>query len=179
MKKPALALALLLVLGACADGTTSTETTNPPDTTTTTLAPATTAIADTTVPEDTTTTTEATTTAAPEDANDNIATAETSLGPILVNGEGMTLYILATDGAESTCYEGCVSTWPIVTAGATAAEGLDVTLGSAARTDGSEQLTINGQPVYLYVGDSAPGDVNGQGLFDIWFVLDANGEPVT
>ena len=41
--------------------------------------------------------------------------------------------------------------------------------------DGSEQLTVNGMPLYLFASDEAPGDINGQGVNDVWFVVDADG----
>ena len=46
---------------------------------------------------------------------------------------------------------------------------------SIERTDGTSQLTVNGMPLYLLASDTAPGDVNGQGVNDVWFVVDAEG----
>ena len=45
----------------------------------------------------------------------------------------------------------------------------------AAADDGSEQATYNGWPLYYFAQDSAPGDVNGQGVGDVWYVVDATG----
>ena len=128
------------------------------------------------------------TTTAPVDESPNttemmaggIDAAETPLGSVLVNDGGRTLYIFTNDqGSDSVCYDGCETAWPVVGAGALASDGLDVTLGSAARTNGDEQLTINGRPVYLFSGDANAGDVNGQGSGGVWFVLGTDGEPIT
>ncbi len=47
-----------------------------------------------------------------------------------------------------------------------------------ARPDGSEQITYNGHPLYLFSGDTAPGDTTGQGVGDVWYVVDAEGNAV-
>ena len=51
-------------------------------------------------------------------------------------------------------------------------------LGTITRADGTVQSTYNGWPLYYFSGDSAAGDVNGQGVNDVWWVLDATGTPV-
>lgn len=105
--------------------------------------------------------------------------AETSLGTILTSG-GKTLYIFKPDDAgDPTCYDACATAWPPLLAGASAAEGVDgALLGTSPRTDGGEQVTYNGWPLYFYAADAAPGDLNGQGVGDVWYVIDADGEPV-
>ena len=51
--------------------------------------------------------------------------------------------------------------------------------GTAARPDdGSEQATYNDWPLYHYAGDAEPGDTNGQGVNDVWFVVGADGSLV-
>lgn len=110
-----------------------------------------------------------------------VAIAESSLGPILVDGDGMTLYMFAPDEqGPSTCVDACLEAWPAVPGPAAAGEGADpALLGTATRPDdGSEQATCNGWPLYTFVQDAAPGDVNGQGVNDVWFVLDATCTPV-
>ncbi len=66
-----------------------------------------------------------------------------------------------------------------VAVGLVAGDNIDATIGSTARSDGGEQLTVNGRPVYLFSGDSELGDINGQGLSDLWFVVGIDGEPIT
>lgn len=106
--------------------------------------------------------------------------AESSLGPILVDGNGMTLYMFVPDAqGPSTCTGGCLTAWPAMAGPATAGDGVTGTLATAARPDdGSEQATINGWPLYRYAEDTAPGDVFGQDANEKWYVLDASGTPV-
>lgn len=122
---------------------------------------------------------EATTTAPGMD--DAVHVGETGLGSILVDPDGFTLYVFDadTDGV-STCYDACASNWPAVPADTPVSSDLDQSIfSSAARTDGSEQLTVNGMPLYLFAPDSAPGDTNGQGLNGVWWVVDRDGNEVT
>lgn len=111
------------------------------------------------------------------ETSDGIHAAETDLGSILVDPDGMSLYVFTADAdGESACYEQCAQTWPPVAADTPISSDLDTAMfGSIERTDGTEQLTVNGMPVYLFASDSAPGDVNGQGVNDVWFVIDADG----
>jgi predicted lipoprotein with Yx(FWY)xxD motif len=139
---------------------------------------------DTTVGDDGGATTSAggggsTTTAAGEETA-GVSTAESELGTILVDPDGFTLYVFTNDtGGESTCYEGCASTWPPVPGDTPIGGGLDASLFSTvARTDGTDQLTVNGQPLYRYSPDTNPGDTNGQGSGGVWFVVDASGSMI-
>lgn len=69
--------------------------------------------------------------------------------------------------------------WPPVDAGSEISSELDSSMfGSAARTDGNDQLTVNGQPLYRYAPDTNPGDTNGQGVGGVWFVVDGGGTMV-
>ena len=102
-----------------------------------------------------------------------------ALGEFLVVGTGMakglTLYTFANDTeGMSTCTGNCATTWPplLVEEGEPTAS-MDVTgsLGVYERMeDGGRQLTYNGMPLYYFSGDSKPGDTNGQGLGNVWFV---------
>ena len=111
-----------------------------------------------------------------------VGLATTSLGDILVDREGMTLYMFDPDEqGPSTCYDVCASTWPpyVVDPAAIAGDDVDaMSLATREREDGSRQVTYNGWPLYYYAQDAAPGDVNGQGVNGVWFVLDADGEPI-
>ncbi len=142
--------------------TTATETTEPPS--------------PTTQPEETTTT-DTTPPPPPEPA---VSVADTDLGELLVDPDGFTLYIFTNDPeGQSVCNDACAATWPPVAADVAIDASLDAEMfGTATRADGSEQLTVNGQPLYTFSGDSAPGDVNGQGLNGVWFVVDPQGNPV-
>jgi predicted lipoprotein with Yx(FWY)xxD motif len=107
--------------------------------------------------------------------------ADSSLGEILVDGNGMTLYMFRPDAqGPSTCTEGCLEAWPMVHGPVTAGDGVDgALLGTAPRPeDGSAQATCDGWPLYTFAEDAAPGDVTGQGVGDNWYVLDATCTPV-
>jgi predicted lipoprotein with Yx(FWY)xxD motif len=108
---------------------------------------------------------------------------ETSLGDILVDAEGRTLYVFTKDsGGESSCVDACADLWPPVEVPGelSAGEGVDeAKLGSTTRSDGAEQLTYASAPLYLYAQDAAAGDTNGQGVGGVWFVVGADGEPIT
>ena len=111
-----------------------------------------------------------------------VATADVGdLGTVLVDGTGRTLYLFESDtSTTSTCTGGCAGTWPaLLTDGtATASGGADSgMLGTTARDDGSTQVTYDGHPLYLYSGDSAAGDANGQGIGGVWFAVTAKGAP--
>ncbi len=160
MKRTIALLAVtLLTLGACADDSEGSSTTAGDGGATTTAAP-----------DD-----GATTTAAA--GGEGVSTAETDLGTILVNPDGFTMYVFTNDtDGESTCYDDCAGVWPAVPADTPIGAGVDSSLfGSVARTDGSEQLTVNGQPVYTYTPDSTPGATTGQGVGGVWFVVGTDG----
>lgn len=128
----------------------------------------------------TTTTTAASATTAPRAAGLEVTVTDSSLGTILVDGEGNTMYLFTPDGqGDSVCYDQCEAAWPPVSAAVAAGDGVDAgLLGSAPRNDGTEQATYNGWPLYYFANDAAPGDVNGQGVNDVWYVLDPAGNGI-
>jgi predicted lipoprotein with Yx(FWY)xxD motif len=122
------------------------------------------------------------------DATVNVSES-TDFGPILVDGNGMSLYLFMADTQDSgtsTCGDddGCATEWPpLVTDGdPVAGEGVDSTLlGTITRDDGSIQVTYNGWPLYLFAEDTAPGDTNGQGIDEfggLWFLVSPEGEAI-
>lgn len=104
-------------------------------------------------------------------ANTTVASATVSgHGAVLVAGAtGMTLYQFDKDvpaSGTSACTAACIATWPPLTVPAgsppTAASGLSGQWGTIVRSDGmGTQVTYNGRPLYVYSGDSKPGDANG------------------
>ena len=105
--------------------------------------------------------------------------ADTDLGSVLVDADGSTVYLFTNDDGGSTCNEGCQDTWPPVLAPVSVSDGADAELiGSVTRADGTEQATYGGWPVYYYAGDAGPGDTNGQGVGDVWFVVDSRGNGI-
>jgi predicted lipoprotein with Yx(FWY)xxD motif len=100
------------------------------------------------------------------------------VGAILTDGDGNTLYIFEPDAqGESVCYDQCEAAWPPLVEEAAAGDGVSL-LGTTERTDGSVQVTYNGWPLYYFANDAAPGDTNGQGINDVWWVADAEGNAV-
>jgi len=121
--------------------------------------------------------------AAPGTATTNVpattvATRDSSLGSVLVDGKQLTLYGLTNDAdGTSTCVDACAAAWPPLTiTGTTLPAGLDASVFSVvSRPDGTHQLKAGKWPLYRYVGDAAPGDVNGQGSGGVWFVVTPTG----
>ena len=112
-----------------------------------------------------------------------VALGSTDLGDVLVGPEGMTLYMYDPDAqGDSTCYDQCATAWPPLTLDdgePTAGDGVDAALlGTTERTDGTTQVTYDGWPLYYWAQDAAPGDTTGQAVNDVWWVLDASGEPI-
>jgi len=105
-----------------------------------------------------------------------------SLGSFLVDDKGMTLYLFTKDSTNtSACYDKCAVAWPplLTTGNAVAGDGVDASLlGTTTRTDGTTQVTYNGWPLYYYEKDKAPGDVVGQNVGDVWFVVSPAGEMI-
>lgn len=116
------------------------------------------------------------------------ATAEltaknTSLGNLVVDGNGRTLYRFDKDSptpSKTTCTGPCQDTWPpeiVSPGGKVYANGVAASaVGSVTRPDGTTQLTIGGWPVYLFSGDHAAGDTKGQGVNGTWFVVAPDGK---
>ena len=112
----------------------------------------------------------------------SIALADSSLGKILVNSEGQTLYLFQADkGSTSTCNGACAGAWPPVTTKGSPTAGAGVSsskLGTTKRSDGTTEVTYNGHPLYTFIGDSSPGEATGegnQGFGAEWDVLTAAG----
>jgi predicted lipoprotein with Yx(FWY)xxD motif len=124
---------------------------------------------------------------APASSGTALALRSTSLGTILTDARGFTLYAFEADkGATSSCSGACAMAWPPVAASGTASQvGTGITsslVGQITRTDGTRQLTYAGHPVYGFVGDTAAGSTNGQGKTAFgarWDVLTATGHEVT
>ena len=102
-----------------------------------------------------------------------------TLGQVLVGANGHTLYGFTDDvDGTSTCFDACAAAWPAVTVdtGFTGPAGVDPALVSTIdRPDGRKQLKVGKWPLYSYVGDGAPGEVNGEGVGTKWFAVGAGG----
>jgi predicted lipoprotein with Yx(FWY)xxD motif len=116
-------------------------------------------------------------------ATGQVNVTSSALGSHLVSANGMSLYVLTRDSAgTSTCADECAQSWPplVVGVGQTPSAGTGVTaqLGTLMRADGTTQVSANGRPLYNFAGDSAAGDVNGQGQGGVWFLAAPDGTPL-
>jgi predicted lipoprotein with Yx(FWY)xxD motif len=123
------------------------------------------------------------TTAAPAAASSSatISLATSSLGKIVVDSKGDTLYAFLKDtSGTSVCSDACAKAWPaaVATGTPTAATGITAALTTVARSDGSMQLKLGQWPLYTFAGDSGPGQTNGQGTASVWYVVGADGNPI-
>jgi len=183
---------LVLTLAACAPALTQISTIMPPTEEPATVMPT---EPPTEAPATEVTATEAPATEAPaETATGAVpvtgaATVKVSesadFGSILVDGEGMSLYVFTDDTQDSgtsACTDTeCTTEWPPLTTDGdpVAGEGVDGTLlGTITRDDGTTQVTYNGRPLYHFSGDTAPGDTNGQGMEGKWFLVSPEGEAI-
>ncbi len=116
-----------------------------------------------------------TTTTPASGAKTDVSVATTSLGPVLVDSAGLTLYTYAKDtGTTATCTGACAKAWPAAMASGTPTSSTDVTAKITVSDSG--QLLVGGHPVYTYAADKAAGDVNGQGVGGVWYAVQANGQ---
>jgi predicted lipoprotein with Yx(FWY)xxD motif len=100
-----------------------------------------------------------------------------ALGSIMVGANGMTLYIFTRDPLDaSVCSGQCLENWPALTVESgdalTADPAIPGEWGTITREDdGTTQVTYNGQPLYYWAHDEAPGDTTGQGVGGVWWVV--------
>jgi predicted lipoprotein with Yx(FWY)xxD motif len=126
--------------------------------------------------------------AAPDATSARSATvkiAHSDLGKILVDSRGRTLYVLSADSArKSTCFGACAENWPPLRASRkpTVGKGLKASkVGTIRRRDGKPQVIYRRHPLYRFVGDTKPGETNGQGIVAFggrWTVVSPAGRPV-
>ena len=98
-----------------------------------------------------------------------------ALGRVLTSDKGLTLYTFKNDVAgsgQSAVPATIAANWPTLTISSGSPvkpDGLTGELSVITREDGSKQVTYKGLPLYLFIGDTAPGHTNGQGLGGVWF----------
>lgn len=112
-----------------------------------------------------------------------VEVAKTTLGQVLVDAEGRTLYLYKKDtqGKASTCDGSCAVTWPPVEVKdkPAAGTGIDAAkLTTIKRADGTEQVAYDGWPLYRYDGDKNAGDTTGQGVNSVWYAVSPAGTPI-
>lgn len=104
-------------------------------------------------------------------------------GPILVGDKGMTLYVFTKDEKDkSNCKEDCLVKWPpLLTLGEPKLSGriFKNKISSTTLKDGHEVVTYFGNPLYYWYEDEKPGDIRGQNVGGVWYLVSAkNGMPV-
>jgi predicted lipoprotein with Yx(FWY)xxD motif len=110
-------------------------------------------------------------------ASPTVRTASNKLGTILVNNVGMTLYTFVNAGHPVSCTGACAGVWPpaVLPVGQTTPTGGQGVSGlGTVSVNGVKQVTHLGLPLYTYVGDTAAGEVKGDGLNTfggIWHVV--------
>jgi predicted lipoprotein with Yx(FWY)xxD motif len=119
--------------------------------------------------------------AAPVEAMINVV-KDASLGSILVGNKGMTLYIFTKDTPDkSNCTDKCIAAWPaLLTLGKPVlGTGVDAAMvGKTQLADGTWIVTYNHWPLYYFVKDLKAGDVLGQKVAGVWFVIGPDGKPI-
>jgi predicted lipoprotein with Yx(FWY)xxD motif len=113
------------------------------------------------------------------------SSATGSLGRVLVDGQGRTLYLFEKDTMDtSTCARSCAGYWPplLTTARPLAATGVRAgLLGTTRRLDGTLQVTYNHHPLYRFKLDTKAGQTRGQNLHSFgadWYVLSPAGAKI-
>ena len=106
-------------------------------------------------------------------------------GKFLASGLGRSMYLFEADkGGMSACSGACAAAWPPVTAAAMPMAGSGVEqslLGTIKRSDGTEQVTYNGHPLYYFAADTGAGTAKGQGAKAFgagWYVVNAKGSKI-
>jgi predicted lipoprotein with Yx(FWY)xxD motif len=98
-----------------------------------------------------------------------------TVGSYLVDGSGRSLYYYAKDSpGMSACTGGCLQAWPAFSADSVVIPSAlkDADFGTITRDDGTTQVTYKGYPLYFWVKDTNRGDVTGQGVGKVWYVID-------
>jgi len=99
------------------------------------------------------------------DVGATLKTARIGGVDVLTNADGLTLYWFAPDTSTSSkCFGSCATYWPPVSGSPTAGPGVTGKLGTIKRPGGGLQATYDGHPLYTYIGDSRPGQANGNDL---------------
>ena len=112
---------------------------------------------------------------------EELALATTDLGDIIVDDEGLTMYLFMPDaqGDASVCNDECADPGRRRSRSPRSARASTCRCSARSHaTTARVQGTYNGWPLYYFGGDNAPGDVNGQGLNDVWWVIDASGNAI-
>ncbi len=161
------AFALAALLSGCGGGATTTTPTS--------AAPATSAPAETSAPA----------TSAPASMGAAVlSVGQSKAGQIVVADQGLSVYYFTKDTKDSgtsACTGDCLVAWPPVTSttATPTVNGVTGKIGTIPTADGKMQVTINGMPIYYYAKDQGPGDITGQGVGGVWYLVSPSGQMIT
>lgn len=102
------------------------------------------------------------------------------LGKYLTDAKGKTLYSFKKDSpGKSACAGPCVEKWPLYYRETVMGDKELKTgdFGTITREDGKKQTTFRGYPLYYWMNDKQAGDTTGQGVNDVWFVVNPDNFP--
>jgi predicted lipoprotein with Yx(FWY)xxD motif len=123
--------------------------------------------------------------AAAAEGTPTLKAGPSSFGKVLFDGRGFVLYAFTRDNGRSACYGECAKAWPpyfapkgTLKVGAGLKRSL---IGTVARKNGRRQVAYAGKPLYHYVGDSRPGQILCQNVFEYggtWLIVRPSGKLV-
>jgi predicted lipoprotein with Yx(FWY)xxD motif len=101
--------------------------------------------------------------------------------PIIVNGDGKTVYIYKPDGTSTTSKVPAALkvAWPAVTSSESTPNVAGGLTNTKTSVNAHDQVSYNGHLLYTFSADTKPGTANGQGLGGVWYVLSPDGAPIT
>jgi len=110
-----------------------------------------------------------------------LKSGSSSFGKVVFDGRGFVLYGFTRDHGRSACYGACAKAWPPLLARGKPSVGVGLKrglIGTVRRKDGRRQVTYAGKPLYYYVGDSRPGQILCQDVFEFggrWLIVRPSG----
>lgn len=117
---------------------------------------------------------------------EKISTSSGPHGTYLTGDSGRAIYLWVADsGGKSACSGACAQAWPPVETKGSPTAGAGVTaskLGTIKRSDGSEQVTYNGHPLYYFIADKSAGEFKGQGNNGFgakWWLVAPSGDAIS
>lgn len=108
----------------------------------------------------------------PKDMPAGIHAVNSRLGKVLADAQGRSLYVFDKETSGIPLCQGeCARLWPPLLSDGNSPMATPFFL--IPRDDGSRQWAWNGRPLYRWIGDSAEGDVTGDGMNGVWHALPA------